>query len=150
MGRGRTGGTNADEVEAGVAKDDIAVTPLGVPMLAGHFRVLRLDMRGFGKSTWSPSKDYSTDAKLDDMRAIMADRGWKKIVPMVHSMTGRIGIVFAATYPELVEKLVVVDSATGSNRSAGEGGPLNAAPTIYKTIDDLMAAFVRNLSGGEA
>ena len=111
--------------------------------LATDRETVAMDMRGFGKSTWSPSKDYSTDAKLDDMRAIVADRGWKKIVPMVHSMTGRIGIVFAATYPELVEKLVVVDSATGSNRGAGEGGPLNAAPTVYKTIDDLMAAFVR-------
>ena len=30
-----------------------------------------MDMRGFGKSSWSPSKDYSTDAKLDDMRAII-------------------------------------------------------------------------------
>ena len=111
--------------------------------LASDREVVAMDMRGFGKSSWSPSKDYSTDAKLDDMRAIMADRGWKKIVPMVHSMTGRIGIIFTDAHPDLVEKLVVVDSATGSNRGAGEGGPLNAAPAIYPTIEDLMKAFVR-------
>ena len=111
--------------------------------LSADREVVAMDMRGFGKSSWSPSKDYSTDAKLDDMRAIMADRGWTKIVPMVHSMTGRIGIIFTDTYPELVERLVVVDSATGSNRGAGEGGPLNAAPPIYQSIEDLMQSFVR-------
>jgi len=111
--------------------------------LATDREVVAMDMRGFGKSSWSPSKDYSTDAKLDDMCAVMADRGWTKIVPMVHSMTGRIGIIFTDTYPDLVEKLVVVDSATGSNRGAGEGGPLNEAPPIYASIEDLMKAFVR-------
>lgn len=117
---------------------------IGVASALGSDReTAAMDMRGFGKSTWSPSKDYSTDAKLDDMRAIMADRGWKKIVPMVHSMTGRIGIIFAATYPELVEKLVVVDSATGSNRIQGDGSPLNAAPPIFASIDDVMKSFQR-------
>ncbi len=111
--------------------------------LASDREVVAMDMRGFGKSTWSPSKDYSTDAKLDDMRAIMADRGWKKIVPMVHSMTGRIGIIFTDAYPDVVERLVVCDSATGSNRGAGEGGGLNAAPPIFASIEDLMKSFVR-------
>jgi pimeloyl-ACP methyl ester carboxylesterase len=111
--------------------------------LASDREVAAMDMRGFGKSSWSPSKDYSTDAKLDDMRAIMADRGWSKIVPMVHSMTGRIGIIFTDAYPDLVERLVVCDSATGSNRGAGEGGKLNEAPAIYKSIEELMKAFVR-------
>jgi pimeloyl-ACP methyl ester carboxylesterase len=109
--------------------------------LAADREVAAMDMRGFGASTWSPSKDYSTDAKLDDMRAVMADRGWKKIVPMVHSMSGRIGIMFAATYPDLVEKLVVVDSASGNR--PGAGGPVthNAPPQIFASIDDLMKSF---------
>jgi len=103
--------------------------------------VVAMDMRGFGKSSWSPSKDYSTDAKLDDMRAVMADRGWTKIVPMVHSMSGRIGIVFADTYPDLTEKLVVVDSnPVGRDHSEGA---LNSAPKIYASVDDLMKTFVR-------
>ncbi len=109
--------------------------------LATDREVVAMDMRGFGKSTWSPSKDYSTDAKLDDMRAIMADRGWTKIVPMVHSMTGRIGIIFTATYPELVEKLVVVDSATGSRPGGGVVEAVNAVPTVFKSIDEIMKSF---------
>jgi pimeloyl-ACP methyl ester carboxylesterase len=109
--------------------------------LSADREVVAMDMRGFGTSSWSPSKDYSTDAKLDDMRAVMADRGWAKIVPMVHSMSGRIGIVFADTYPDLVEKLVVVDSnPVGRDHSEGA---LNSAPKIYASIEELMQSFVR-------
>jgi len=55
-------------------------------------------------------------------------------------MTGRIGIVFAATYPELVEKLVVVDSATGGGGSAG-GTAENKPPQIFKTIEEGMKSL---------
>jgi pimeloyl-ACP methyl ester carboxylesterase len=108
--------------------------------LAADREVAAMDLRGFGKSSWSPSKDYSTDARLDDMRAIMADRGWARIVAMVHSMTGRIGIAFAATHPELIEKLVVVDSATGGG---GAGGPANDGkpPQIFPTVEAAMKSL---------
>lgn len=108
--------------------------------LASDREVAAMDLRGFGKSTWSPSKDYSTDARLDDMRAIMTDCGWKKAVVMVHSMTGRIGIAFAATYPDLIEKLVVVDSATGGGGGAG-GTPEGKPPQIFKSIEDGMKSL---------
>jgi pimeloyl-ACP methyl ester carboxylesterase len=98
-------------------------------------------MRGFGKSTWSPSRDYSTDAKLDDMRAIIADRGWSKIVPMAHSMTGRIGIAFAVAYPELTEKLVVIDSATGGGASAAAPSNDGKPPKIFSSIEEVMKSL---------
>jgi pimeloyl-ACP methyl ester carboxylesterase len=101
-----------------------------------------MDMRGFGKSSWSPSKDYSTDAKLDDIRAIMDARGWRKIALMVHSMTGRIGVMFAVTYPDLIEKLVVIDSALGSGGGAGGGeAKLNQAPQLFQSVEEAMKSL---------
>src|SRR3989442_14671488 len=37
--------------------------------LAGHREVVTPDRRGWGESTWSPSKDYSRDALIDDILA---------------------------------------------------------------------------------
>ena len=43
-------------VASALATDRLVVTP---------------DRRGWGESTWSPSKDYSRDALVDDMLAVM-------------------------------------------------------------------------------
>ena len=66
---------------------------------AGLFRnrqVATMDMRGFGESDWSQSKDYSTDARIEDAALIANHLGWPRIIPTVNSMSGSIGIVMAA------------------------------------------------------
>ena len=115
--------------------------------IATDREVIAMDMRGFGKSSWSPSKDYSTDAKLDDIRAVMTARSWSKIVLMVHSMTGRIGVMFAATHPDLIEKLVVVDSALGGGAGGGGEEPkLNQAPQLFQSVEEAMKTLAGRAS----
>jgi pimeloyl-ACP methyl ester carboxylesterase len=106
--------------------------------LSQNRQVATMDMRGFGESDWSAAKDYSTDARIEDAAAIAADLGWPRIIPIVHSMSGRIGIVMAARRPELVEKLVVVDSSM----STVAGGPSAGGDLLsFESIEAAMAHF---------
>lgn len=72
--------------------------------------VYRLDFPGFGesetpKSTWNVT-DYA-ECTAQWLRA----QGLEKIDVVAHSFGGRVSIVLASAYPELVGKLVLVDSA---------------------------------------
>src|SRR5436305_7777511 len=46
--------------------------------LANDREVLTPDRRGWGESTWSRSKDYSRDALLDDMLALIDAARWSQ------------------------------------------------------------------------
>jgi pimeloyl-ACP methyl ester carboxylesterase len=50
--------------------------------LATDREVVTPDRRGWGESTWSPSKDNSLDALIDDMLAVMRAMKWSKAIVM--------------------------------------------------------------------
>jgi pimeloyl-ACP methyl ester carboxylesterase len=100
------------------------------------------DKRGFGETTWSPSKDYSLDANMADMLAVLDKLGWAKPIIAGHSASGRLCIAFAANYPERISRLIVVDSGM----SRDEGGPrvsIGKPPMIFESIDAAMAHFAK-------
>ena len=110
--------------------------------LASDREVATFDKRGFGESTWSESKNYSADAQMRDMLAVIAKLGWERPVIVGHSSSGRLGTAFAATYPEKVSALVIVDSAM----TRDEGGPRVSTgnkPLVFATVDDAMAHFAK-------
>ena len=73
--------------------------------LATDREVVVPDRRGWGDSTWSPSKDNSLDALLDDMLAVMGVMKWPKAIVMGHSGAGPTIISFAVNFPQMTEKL---------------------------------------------
>src|SRR5947207_699613 len=48
--------------------------------LAGKREAAASDSRGYGESSWSANKDYSYDAQMADMEALLDGLGWKKAV----------------------------------------------------------------------
>jgi len=110
--------------------------------LATDREVVAFDRRGFGESGWSPSKDYSADALIEDMSAVAAHLGWTKFIPMGHSMAGGPAICLTANFPEIAERLVIVDSNLSGD--GGAAGPsVGNPPTLFDSIDDAMARFAR-------
>lgn len=107
--------------------------------LATDRQVLAMDMRGFGETTWSPSRDYSMDARMDDIRAGMAHLGWEQVIPMVHSMSGRIGILFAANFPDAATKLIIVDSAAGREQPPAFNDAKE--PLVFASVEAAMDHF---------
>jgi pimeloyl-ACP methyl ester carboxylesterase len=97
------------------------------------------DRRGWGESTWSPSKDYSLDALLDDMLAVMRAMKWPKAHVMGHSGAGPTIISFAVNFPQMTEKLILVDSQMNRNESARSGKSVGNPPYIFPSIEAAMA-----------
>src|SRR5687767_3005033 len=63
---------------------------LGVGESLGAEReVILMDMRGFGDSDWSPTRDYSVPTMAQDIVAVLEHAGWKQAVLIGHSMGGR-------------------------------------------------------------
>jgi pimeloyl-ACP methyl ester carboxylesterase len=81
-----------------------------VTHLAQRFRTVTPDLPGFGGSALPPD-DWGVEHYADWTVALLAKLGIDRAVLLGHSFGGRIGIWLAATRPELVERLVLVDAA---------------------------------------
>ena len=97
------------------------------------------DRRGWGNSTWSPSKDNSLDALIDDMLAVMGAMKWPKAIVMGHSGAGPTIISFAVNFPQMTEKLILVDSQMNREESARTGKSVGNPPYVYESVEAAMA-----------
>ena len=77
-------------------------------LLAKHFKVYALDLPGFGQS--AISRAYSLDDYADDVAGFMKENKISGAVFVGHSFGGRVAIKLAVRRPELVSKLVLIDS----------------------------------------
>jgi Predicted hydrolases or acyltransferases (alpha/beta hydrolase superfamily) len=66
------------------------------------------DQRGHGKS-FQPQDGYAPEDYADDLKLILDELGWEKIILVGHSMGGRNVLNFASRFPDYVEKLVIED-----------------------------------------
>jgi pimeloyl-ACP methyl ester carboxylesterase len=109
--------------------------------LATDREVVTPDRRGWGESTWSPSKDYSRDALLDDMLAVIAAMKWQRPIVMGHSGAGPTIISFAVNFPDRISKLVIVDSQMNRDEDAAKGPTVGNPPTVFPTVEVAMEHF---------
>lgn len=117
---------------------------IGVASGLAHGRqVVVFDHRGFGLSEWSKYKDYSLDALFSDIINVSDHFGWKQPAIMGHSMSGRLGIFFAAYFPEHLSQLIVVDTAMGKGNPGSHHVSVGNAPKVFKTIEDAMAHLAK-------
>ena len=112
--------------------------------LAADREVVTPDRRGWGESTWSPSKDYTRDALMDDMRAVIGAMKWtEKPIIAGHSGAGPTVIAFAVDYASELSKLVLVDSQMNRDEDAVAGPTVGNPPLVFETIEDGMARFAK-------
>ena len=80
--------------------------------LSRDYRVLSLDQRGHGDSDWSPDEDYTLDAMVGDLDAVIPALGLgsEKFHLMGHSMGGRNSFVWASRHPGALRSLTIVDT----------------------------------------
>jgi pimeloyl-ACP methyl ester carboxylesterase len=67
------------------------------------------DMRGHGKSDPPRDNDYSLEAGADDIQAVLDALGVDHAILVAHSMGAGVATVFAASRPERVAGLLLVD-----------------------------------------
>lgn len=76
--------------------------------LSADFRVVRLDLPGFGLTGPDPTGDYTDPRTVRVLAALMDELGIRRASVVGSSMGGRIAWFFAATEPERVDKLVLM------------------------------------------
>jgi pimeloyl-ACP methyl ester carboxylesterase len=96
-----------------------------IPGLARRHAVLAPDLAGHGASD-KPRGDYSLGAHASGLRDLMVALGHERATLVGHSLGGGIAMQFAYQFPELCERLVLVDSG-GLGR---EVSPLLRAATL--------------------
>jgi|GEM_PF-196776 len=74
---------------------------------SSDFQVFTLDLRNHGKSEHSSTHSYKS--MTEDIKEFILDHDLENIILIGHSMGGKTAMLFANTYPEFLEKLVVVD-----------------------------------------
>ena len=80
-----------------------------LPRLAESTRVVAPDLLGHGESA-KPKGDYSLGAYASGVRDLLAALGHEAATIVGHSLGGGVAMQFAYQFPEMCERLVLVDS----------------------------------------
>jgi len=80
---------------------------LGMLYADQGFQVHMIDLRNHGKSFHSD--DFTYKVMSNDVLAYCHKHNLNKVDIIGHSMGGKVAMVFATTYPEMVEKLIIAD-----------------------------------------
>lgn len=100
-----------------------------IPALAEHYRVIAVDMPGWGESdpvTWQ-ERDHST-ALLDLMDALEID----KATIIGNSMGGGTTLRFGYEHPERVHRLITMGSSSGAPTLMGAAGLTEGLKVLQK------------------
>lgn len=101
--------------------------------LATDFRVIRFDLPGSGLSPPDPTGDYSDVRSMQLLLALMDTLGVARASVIGNSMGGRIAWTFAASYPDRVDKLVLI-SPDGFESAGFEYGKAPSIPATVKLM----------------
>jgi pimeloyl-ACP methyl ester carboxylesterase len=116
---------------------------------SADFHLRALDQRGHGDSAWADPPDYSYRRFAADLDEVVKRLDLHDFTLIGHSMGGMVSLVYAATYPGRVGKLVIVDTtmhmpaeriAAMQQRGNREGG-------TFATRDEFVTRY-RLLPGG--
>jgi pimeloyl-ACP methyl ester carboxylesterase len=119
---------------------------LQVPVFSRDYKVILMDHRGHCLSEAPPSKDdYSIPIFTNDVRELLMLLDIEKCCLVGHSMGGFIALQFVVDYPEMVEALVLVDTAAKVERIE-EYSPYMEAQRRVALEDGLEAAFEYSVS----
>lgn len=116
--------------------------PVASRLAAGR-EVVAMDMRGFGDSTWSPSRAYGVADFAADCIAVADHLGWGRVNLMGHSMGGRNCTWCAAENPGRAASLVLCDyspeNAPEGSRRVAEA--VAGVPDSFAGVDEALEHF---------
>jgi pimeloyl-ACP methyl ester carboxylesterase len=109
--------------------------------LAADREVVAIDMRGFGQSGFSPSRDYKLETLSRDVLNVLDALGWQKAVLIGHSFGGRVALATAGWNAECAAAVVLVDFApdiaAAGRRATAER--IGRQPDVFASIDEALA-----------
>lgn len=115
-------------------------------ILARSFQVFALDQRNHGHSPHSAEFTYQTMA--DDLHEFIEEQELPSVHMLGHSMGGKTAMLFALTYPNLVDKLIIVDIAPKAYPRGHDeifDALFSLDPTTMKTRQEADAALTKKI-----
>ncbi len=92
----------------GYAENSDSWAPLAADLMKDHTVVVP-DLRGIGRSS-KPADGYDKKTQAKDIRAVVTSLGYDKTFVVAHDIGNTVAYAYAATYPDKVERLVVMDA----------------------------------------
>ena len=112
-----------------------------VPLLARHYRVVRLEARGFGRSTVPPEGyDWSLGNFAADLQGLLDHLDLERVHLIGETVGGTISLQFASDYPE---RLLSVTTCTSPYKFVGNPTYLDSYNLVR---DEGVEAWVRRTS----
>jgi pimeloyl-ACP methyl ester carboxylesterase len=105
------------------------------PALAAERKVIRLDLIGHG-GTEAPSSGYSIERQAALVKGVLDKLGVERVAAIGHSMGGEVVTELAEAHPELIEKMVLIDTPPKTENAAKPGS--QSVPLW----DELMWRFI--------
>ncbi len=109
---------------------------LVAPAFRDDYHVVAVTARGRGKSDYAPDGSYEHSDYVQDFREFTAALDMEKLVYVGQSLGGVIGMPYAATYPEQVERLILVDIG-GEAPAPSIGNPVTERPEVFDSPADI-------------
>ena len=115
-----------------------------------HMRAI--DQRGHGDSGWADPPDYSYARYAADLAEAVEKLDLRDFVLIGHSMGGMSSLIYAATHPGRVARLVVVDTTMHmtEERMAAMREVGNRTGKSYTTQDEIVARYQLRPPGSTA
>jgi pimeloyl-ACP methyl ester carboxylesterase len=98
--------------------------------LSGHHRVIRFDLPGFGLTGADPTGDYSDRRAVQVLADLMDRLGLARASLAGNSLGGKIAWNFAATYPNRVDRLVLISPDGFASPGFDYGKPAQVPPLL--------------------
>ena len=118
-----------------------------IPLLADHFTIIAPDLRGLGDSE-RPLTGYDKRTLASDVYQLVTTLGYTKVGLTGHDWGGTVAYYLAYDHPEVVERLLILESTPGIAR-VGEPIDLRGIRRLWHVFfqggaPDLAEQLVRN------
>ncbi len=111
-------------------------------------RIVRMDLPAFGLTGPFPDRNYSIDQYVDFIQHFLVARGIKKCILGGNSLGGNIAWQFTVKYPQMVDKLILIDAAGYPmvSKSAPIAFRIARIPVLNKLLTFVTPRFMARAS----
>lgn len=120
-----------------------------IERLSGQYRCIVPDHMGFGKSDAPQQATYDLATHVDNLEAVLGSIGIDRCALVVQDWGGPIGLALAARKPELISKLVVLNSWASVYPEGTELYPLLAmfrqpvtGPALLRSLNLFVESYL--------
>ena len=113
--------------------------------LSAHFRVIRVDLPGFGLTGRDPTGDYSDTRAMAVLVSLMDKLSIEHASLIGNSMGGKLAWQFAALHPDRVNKLVLI-SPDGFASPGFEYGKQAEVPVVARLLPYTLPTWMLRMN----